>query len=118
MINIILNLPQSFKHNYLIICDHSQKIHKTFSSSRFISTKFVSKSHHLKILEVMNQNQFYKFNCLCHVFSQVTYVCSRGYKSISSATHEEFPKITKFVSWHHFAKPIQFPKQNQVRPKL
>ena len=64
----------------------------------------------------MNQNQFNKFNCLCHVFSQVTYVCSRGYKSISSATHEEFPKITKFVSWHHFAKPIHFQNKTKLDP--
>jgi hypothetical protein len=70
----------------------------------------------LKIIESSNQNQVNKFNCLCHVFSQVTYVCSRGYKSISSATHEEFPKITKFVSWHHFAKPIHFQNKTKLDP--
>ena len=64
----------------------------------------------------MNQNQLYKLNCLCHVFSQVTYRCSRGYISISSAKYDEFIKITKFVSPKHFSRNFPFSKQNKLDP--
>ncbi len=102
---------QSFSHMWPFTKDSQD-----FSPSRFISTKFVSKSHLLKIIEFMNQNQLYKLNCLCHVFSQVTYRCSRGYISISSAKNNEFKKNPKFVSLFTFSQNFPFSKQNKLNP--
>jgi hypothetical protein len=64
----------------------------------------------------MNQNQFYKLNCLCHVFSQVTYMCSRVYISISSAKYDEFMKNSKFVSLYHFSQKFPFSNHNKLDP--
>jgi hypothetical protein len=70
----------------------------------------------LKIIEHLSQNQVNKLNCLCHVFSQSTYTCSRGYISISSAKYDKFVKITRFSSLYHFSKWIPFWKQNKLNP--
>jgi hypothetical protein len=116
MINIMFIPPQSFKYNHLVIWDHSQKIHKTLVHQDSFLLNSSPKITVLKILEVMNQNQLYKLNCLCHVFSQVAYRCSRGYISISSAKNNEFIKITKFVSLFHFLQNFPFSKQNKLDP--
>jgi len=69
----------------------------------------------LKIIEHLSQNQVNKLNCLCHIFSQVTYARSRGYISISSAKYDGFMGITKFVSLITFHKNSHFQKQNKLK---